>query len=296
LETSNPAGQKPQWLRKKVSLNNENIAAVKDLLVDLNLNTVCQSAKCPNIFECFSKKTATFMLLGDKCTRNCAFCGVDSANPLPPDKNEPLNIAIAVKELSLQYIVLTSVTRDDIKDGGAIQFAETVKQIKKEMPGAIVECLVPDFRGMTENLKILLDANPDVLNHNVETVKNNYKKIRSGASYKRSLDLLKSSKKLRPDIITKSGFMLGLGESIKEIKELLSDLSDSKVDIVTIGQYLRPSAKNHPVIKYYSPDEFSQIEEISKDFAFKYVVSGTFVRSSYQASAAYNAIKAGYIK
>lgn len=296
METSNPAGQKPQWLRKKVSLNNENIAAVKDLLVDLNLNTVCQSAKCPNIFECFSKKTATFMLLGDKCTRNCAFCGVDSLKPLPPDKNEPANIAKAVKELSLQYIVLTSVTRDDIEDGGALQFAETVKKIKKEMPGAVVECLVPDFRGTTDNLKVLLDANPDVVNHNAETVKSNYKKIRSGASYKRSLGLLKSSKKLRPDIITKSGFMLGLGESIKEIKELLSDLSASKVDIVTIGQYLRPSVKNYPVIKYYNPDEFSQVEEIAKGFAFKYVVSGTFVRSSYQASAAYKAITEGNIK
>lgn len=295
METGELAREKPPWLKKKVSLNNKNIAAVKDLLKDLNLHTVCQSAKCPNIFECFSKKTATFMLLGDKCTRNCAFCGVPSGKPLPPDKNEPENIAKAAKELSLQYVVLTSVTRDDLNDGGASHFAETVAQLKKIIPGVLIECLVPDFEGRKDNLKILLDANPDVFNHNIETIKRNYFEIRNTADYRRSLDLLGLSKKIRPDIITKSGFMLGLGENSNEIENLLSDIAESKVDIVTIGQYLSPSSENYPVIKYYSPDEFEEIEKIAKSFGFKYVVSDTFVRSSYQASVAFAAVAAGRI-
>jgi len=287
LETGNFTQEKPGWLRKKVSLNNENINKVKDLLVDLDLHTVCQSAKCPNIFECFSKKTATFMLLGDKCTRNCAFCGVYSGKPQQPDKNEPINIAKAVKELSSKYVVLTSVTRDDLEDGGALQFAETVGQIKKIMPDALIECLVPDFVGNTQNLRILLSENPDVVNHNIETVKRNYEIIRPDADYQRSLELLQNSKNSRPDIITKSGFMLGLGEKEQEIVELLADLEKSQCDIITIGQYLSPGKDNFPVQKYYSPEEFMEIKKTACSFNFKFVVSGIFVRSSYQAAIAY---------
>jgi len=293
LEKSNFVLEKPGWLRKKVSLNNENIHKVKNLLVDLNLHTVCQSAKCPNIFECFSKKTATFMLLGDKCTRNCAFCSVSSGKPQAPDKNEPFNIAQAVKELSLNYTVLTSVTRDDLEDGGALQFAETVRQIKYLMPETSIECLTPDFNGNIENLNKLLDEKPDVLNHNIETVKRNYKTIRANSDYRRSLDFLQISKNKRPDIITKSGFMLGLGEKKEEIAELLSDLNKVQCDIVTIGQYLCPGKENFPVKKYYSPEEFLEIEQIAHGFNFKFVVSGIFVRSSYQAATAFHAATSG---
>jgi len=282
--------KKPEWLKKTVSLNNSNINQVKDLLANLKLNTVCQSAKCPNIFECFSKKTATFMLMGNICTRNCAFCGVRSGKPQKLDGFEPKNIAKAVKEMGLSYIVLTSVTRDDLEDGGAKHFAKTVREIKITDPNLKVECLIPDFKGSKENLKILLDVKPDVLNHNLETIKRNYKTIRDHASYNRSLDILKNSKILNPGVLTKSGFMLGLGEEIEEILELLHDLESANCDIVTIGQYLQPSKENYPVQKYYSGEEFEKIKNLASSFNFKSVVAGIFVRSSYEAASTINEI------
>jgi lipoyl synthase len=282
--------KKPEWLKKTVSLNNSNINQVKDLLTNLKLNTVCQSAKCPNIFECFSKKTATFMLMGNICTRNCAFCGVRSGKPQNLDKSEPINIAKAVKEMRLNYIVLTSVTRDDLEDGGAKHFAKTVREIKITDSNLKVECLIPDFKGSKENLKILLDAKPDVLNHNLETIKRNYKTIRDHASYYKSLDILKNSKDINPQILTKSGFMLGLGEEIEEILELLHDLESTNCDIVTIGQYLQPSKENYPVQKYYSVEEFEKIKNQASSFNFKSVVAGIFVRSSYEAASTINDI------
>jgi lipoyl synthase len=282
--------KKPEWLKKTVSLNNSNINQVKDLLINLKLNTVCQSAKCPNIFECFSKKTATFMLMGNICTRNCAFCGVRSGKPQNLDKFEPKNIAKAVKEMGLSYIVLTSVTRDDLEDGGAEHFAKTVREIKITAPNLKVECLIPDFKGSKENLKILLDVKPDVLNHNLETIKRNYKTIRDHASYNKSLDILKSAKAINPEVLTKSGFMLGLGEEIEEILELLHDLESTNCDIVTIGQYLQPSKENYPVQKYYSGEEFEKIKNLASSFNFKSVVAGIFVRSSYEASSTINEI------
>ena len=282
--------KKPEWLKKTVSLNNSNINQVKDLLANLNLNTVCQSAKCPNIFECFSKKTATFMLMGNICTRNCAFCGVRSGKPQNLDKFEPKNIAKAVKEMGLSYIVLTSVTRDDLEDGGAKHFAKTVKEIKNTDPNLKVECLIPDFKGSKENLKILLDEKPDVLNHNLETIKRNYKTIRDQASYSKSLAILKNSKDINPEVLTKSGFMLGLGEEIEEILELLHDLESTNCDIVTIGQYLQPSKENYPVQKYYSGEEFEKIKNLAGNFNFKSVVAGIFVRSSYEAASTINEI------
>jgi lipoic acid synthetase len=282
--------KKPEWLKKTVSLNNSNINQVKDLLINLNLNTVCQSAKCPNIFECFSKKTATFMLMGNICTRNCAFCGVRSGKPQNLDKFEPKNIAKAVKEMGLSYIVLTSVTRDDLGDGGAKHFAKTVREIKITDSNLKVECLIPDFKGSKENLKILLDVKPDVLNHNLETIKRNYKTIRDHASYNKSLDILKNSKDINPEVLTKSGFMLGLGEEIEEILELLHDLEGTNCDIVTIGQYLQPSKENYPVQKYYSGEEFEKIKNLASSFNFKSVVAGIFVRSSYEAASTINEI------
>jgi len=282
--------KKPEWLKKTVSLNNSNINQVKDLLTNLKLNTVCQSAKCPNIFECFSKKTATFMLMGNICTRNCAFCGVRSGKPQNLDKFEPKNIAKAVKEMGLRYIVLTSVTRDDLEDGGAKHFAKTVREIKITNSNLKVECLIPDFKGSKENLKILLDVKPDVLNHNLETIKRNYKTIRDHASYNKSLDILKNSKDINPGVLTKSGFMLGLGEEIEEILELLHDLESTNCDIVTIGQYLQPSKENYPVKKYYSGEEFEKIKNLASNFNFRSVVAGIFVRSSYEAALTINEI------
>jgi len=282
--------EKPKWLKKTVSLNNSNINKTKDLLINLKLNTVCQSAKCPNIFECFSKKTATFMLMGNICTRNCAFCGVESGKPQNLDKFEPKNIAKAVKEMGLIYIVLTSVTRDDLEDGGAKHFAKTVSEIKNTDPNLKVECLIPDFKGSKENLKILLDVRPDVLNHNLETVKRNYKTIRKHAGYYKSLDILKNSKDIYSEVITKSGFMLGLGEEIEEILELLHDLESVNCDIVTIGQYLQPSKENYPVQRYYSVEEFEKIKNLANTFNFKSVAAGIFVRSSYKAASIINEI------
>ena len=275
--------KKPPWLKKKIRLDNKNISAIKNLIDSSRLHTVCQSAKCPNIFECFSKRTATFMLMGDTCTRNCGFCGVNSGKPLPLDKGEPKKIALAVKEMDLLYAVITSVTRDDLDDGGASHFAETVKAIKNLNPDTKIECLIPDFGGNKMNLETLLSEEPDVLNHNIETIKQNYSRARSSANYDRSLKLLKNVKEIRSGIYTKSGFMLGLGENREQILKLLEDLKESKVDIVTIGQYLSPSKDNIAISKYYSPEEFKEIENTALKIGFTAVASGPFVRSSYGA-------------
>ena len=275
--------RKPDWLKKKINLNNININQVKNLIDNSHLHTVCQSAKCPNIFECFGKKTSTFMLMGDICTRNCSFCGVDSGKPEPLDKDEHYRVADAVKKMGLKYVVITSVTRDDLSDGGAAHFADAVREVKKLNPESKVECLIPDFKGNIENLKILLREDPDVLNHNVETIKINYSRVRNKANYAESLSLLRRAKKINSNIFTKSGFIVGLGESREEIKELLSDLKDAGCDIITIGQYLRPSSENVEVSKYYTPQEFKELKNLAESFKFKVVVSGVFVRSSYNA-------------
>ena len=275
--------KKPQWLKKKIRLDNKNISAIKNLINSSRLHTVCQSAKCPNIFECFSKRTATFMLMGDTCTRNCGFCGVNSGRPLPLDKEEPKKIASAVKVMNLLYAVITSVTRDDLDDGGASHFAETVKAIKKINPDTRIECLIPDFGGNKKNLETLLSEELDVLNHNIETIKQNYSRARSSADYDRSLKLLKNAKEIRPGIYTKSGFMLGLGENTEQILKLLKDLKESEVDIITIGQYLSPSKDNIAISKYYTPEEFKEIENTAIKIGFTAVAAGPFVRSSYGA-------------
>jgi len=273
----------PDWLKKKVNLNNFKIKQVKNLLSDLHLNTVCQSASCPNIFECFGKKIATFMLMGDICTRNCGFCGVRSGKPQTLDEDEPSRIVYAVKKMRLKYAVITSVTRDDLADGGSSHFAKTISEIKKSNPFSKIECLIPDFKGNTGNLKIVLAEGPDVLSHNIETIKRNFPAVRKYSDYETSLAVLRLSKLYKPDIYTKSGFMLGLGENMEEVEELLKDLKRVSCDIVTVGQYLRPSQSNIPVKKYYKPEEFERIRELAISFGFKAVESGIFTRSSYDA-------------
>jgi lipoic acid synthetase len=275
----------PDWLKKKVNLNNFKIKQVKNLLGDLHLNTVCQSASCPNIFECFGKKIATFMLMGNICTRNCGFCGVRSGKPQTLDKDEPSRVAYAVKKMRLKYAVITSVTRDDLADGGSSHFAETIGEIKESNPFSKIECLIPDFKGDSGNLKIVLAGGPDVLGHNIETIKRNFPTVRKNSDYGNSLAILRLSKLYKPGIYTKSGFMLGLGENMEEIEELLGDLKRVSCDIVTVGQYLRPTQSNIPVKKYYKPEEFERIKELAISFGFKAVESGIFTRSSYNAGA-----------
>ncbi|MGM0365504.1 MAG: lipoyl synthase [Actinomycetota bacterium] len=275
---------RPDWLKKRIILNNANISEIKKLVEGSNLHTVCQSARCPNIFECFSKRTATFMLMGNRCTRNCAFCGIDSKEPFKLDENEPRNVSIAAVEMGLKYVVLTSVTRDDLPDGGARHFVRTIREIKERLPDCRIECLIPDLKGNIGHLKKIVSQNIAVLNHNMETIERNYPNIRPGARYDTSLKILMEAKKARPDIYTKSGFMVGLGESLKEIEVLLRDLKEVDCDIISIGQYLRPSVNNIGVEKYYTPDEFEQIARLAKEVGIKSVASGAFVRSSYKAS------------
>jgi len=280
----------PHWLKKKMP-DLKAIEDMKKILRDHNLHTVCESALCPNLGECFHRKTATFMILGNICTRNCSFCAVKKGKSLLVDENEPKNIAEVVNLLKLSHVVITSVTRDDLEDGGANQFADCINEIKKIKPAPSIEVLIPDFGGKYENLNIVLHQYPDVLNHNVETVKRLYPKVRPGADYIRSLRILKKAKKYSKNIIVKSGFMVGLGEKWEEILDLLKDLSNTGCDIVTIGQYLQPSENHTPIYKFYTPDEFINLRQIALDMGIKYVESGPFVRSSYKASDALKYLK-----
>ncbi|OGQ43780.1 MAG: lipoyl synthase [Deltaproteobacteria bacterium RIFCSPLOWO2_01_FULL_42_9] len=257
---------------------------MKNILRSRNLHTVCESARCPNIGECFSKPTATFMILGDVCTRGCGFCSVDKGTiPLFVDPLEPHNIAITAKELGLRHLVITSVTRDDLTDGGAAQFALTIKAVKDTIPSISVEDLTPDFKGDERALKIVLDARPDIFNHNIETVPSLYAKVRPQADYKQSLQLIEMAKKTAGGVITKSGLMVGLGETSDEVKSVLKDLLNAGCDAVTIGQYLRPSIKNLEVQEYISLEVFKEYELYGKEIGLKHVYSGPFVRSSYNA-------------
>lgn len=273
----------PEWLKvkaPKAGVYDE----VNEYLKTMGLNTVCKSASCPNIGECFSKKTATFMILGNTCTRNCGFCGVYSGKPDPLDKNEPYRVAVAAAKMKLKYVVVTSVTRDDLSDGGAKQFADTIDAIKREIPDARVEVLIPDFKGDFDALKTVLDAKPFVLNHNIETVPRLYPIARSMANYQRSIKLLETAKAINPSIYTKSGLMVGLGESDEEIIQALTDLRNVGCDIVTIGQYLSPSKNNIEVMEFIHPDKFEYYRIKGMEMGFKYIASGPFVRSSYHAS------------
>jgi len=273
---------KPSWLKVRYSGNN-NIKFVQDLIKSLSLHTVCQEANCPNIGECFSKRTATFMILGKYCTRNCTFCNVTKATPLKVDEMEPDNVAEAVKILNLEYVVITSVTRDDLEDGGASHFANVINKIRYNCPDVNIEVLIPDFKGNLDSLSKVVKANPNVINHNIETIPRLYKMVRPMASYKRSLEILKYVKIMDDNIITKSGIMLGLGEEKEEVIDALNDLNNVGCDLITIGQYLAPSEKHFPVKEYIKPEVFKDYEKLALEIGFKGVASGPFVRSSYNA-------------
>ncbi len=270
-------------MHNKPVLQLSKVHEVKRILRRAKLNTVCEESRCPNISECFGSRTATFMILGDRCTRGCTFCNVNRKHPKPVDPEEPLRLLSAVKALGLRYVVITSVTRDDLPDGGAEQFAKCIRVLKENLPGIRVEVLIPDFRGSRESLEIVLKENPDVLNHNVETVPRLYPKIRIGAKYKRSLKILEMSKEIAPHIPTKSALILGFEETKEEIIQTLKDLRSVGCDFLTVGQYYAPSLKHHPVVKYYSQEEFKEIEEIAYSLGFKAAFCGPNVRSSYRA-------------
>jgi lipoic acid synthetase len=275
----------PEFLIKKVP-KQKNIQKIRSLLDDCKLNTVCESAKCPNIGECFSKKTLTFMILGDTCCRHCRFCGVKKGALYPPDPNEPERIAKACVKLALDFVVVTSVTRDDLPDGGAGHFAEVIKTIRSLLPDIKIEALIPDFQGSDEALKIVLDANPFALNHNIETVPRLYSVIRPEANYAQSLKVLIKTKEKKDDIYTKSGFMVGLGEERQEVSSVLKDLKSAGCDIVTIGQYLPPTRSHPKAERYVHPDEFKEYSAFGHSLGIPKVISGPFVRSSYRAHEA----------
>ena len=276
--------KKPEWL--KVSFNNEAVEGVALLMRDLKLNTVCKEANCPNLGECYSKKTATFMIMGSQCTRNCRFCNVTSGKPQPLDPDEPLHLAEAVERLGLEHVVITQVTRDDLPDGGAAHMAETVRQVKKRCPGVTTEVLISDLLGNREALAVLLDSKPDVLNHNVEMAARLYPQIRPQAKYQRSLQILADSKAIAPHILTKTGFMIGLGETDLEISELMKDVRSTGCDILTISQYLQPSAEHWPLERFVGPAGFDRLKAEATAMGFRYVASSPLVRSSYRAQEA----------
>jgi lipoyl synthase len=272
----------PVWARKPSPLA-PGARAMRVLLRDGALNTVCEEARCPNLGECFSRGTATFMLLGDRCTRRCSYCSIGTAKPLPPDAGEPERVADAAARLGLRYVVLTSVNRDDLEDGGASHFAAAIAAVKRELPQAGVEVLTPDFKGDRRALAAVLEAQPTVFNHNIETVKRLFPRVRPQGSYLLSLDVLAAARELAAGVPTKSGLMVGLGETDAEVREVLRDLRASGVDILTIGQYLRPTRQHAPVARYLPPEAFDALAAEARELGFGTVYSGVFVRSSYNA-------------
>lgn len=275
--------RKPSWIRAKSPARPE-VKKLKSVLREHKLHTVCEEANCPNLGECFSGGTATFMIMGDICTRRCPFCDVGHGRPNPLDQNEPLNMAKTIKDMALKYVVITSVDRDDLRDGGASHFVKCIEETRRLSPSIEIEILVPDFRGrMDVALELMSTSPPDVFNHNLETVPRLYKKARPGSDYQWSLDLIKAFKARHPDVPTKSGLMLGLGEEIDEVKVVMQDLLDHGCDMLTLGQYLQPSLDHLPVIRYVTPEEFNELHDIGMAMGFKNVASGPMVRSSYHA-------------
>jgi lipoyl synthase len=281
----------PEWIRKELSgLNGHSPGgphATRSLLRRHGLSSVCEEARCPNSAVCFSKPVAAFMILGNVCTRSCSFCAVASGEPIPPDPSEPERIADAAAEMGLRHVVITSVTRDDLPDGGASSFAATICALRKRLPEAGVETLTPDFSGDSNALKVVLDAGPHVFNHNMETVRSLYSEIRPAADYDRSLGVLRRAAEMRPDIVVKSGFMLGLGETPDEVDQLLVDIRETGCKAVTIGQYLRPTKKSHPVVQYINPAVFDALGKRAMELGFVFVASSPLVRSSMNAGEMY---------
>ncbi len=284
LEVPPPtAHPRPPWLRVKF-FGGSNYQELKRIMRTLGLHTVCESARCPNMGECWEHRTATFMILGNICTRACGFCAVPSGRPLgPPDADEPRRVAEAVEKMGLRYAVVTSVNRDDQPDGGASIFARTIQQIRRRVPGCKVEVLIPDFRGVWSALDTVVAARPDVLNHNTETVPRLYRRVRKGAVYERSLELLRRAKALAPAMPTKTGLMLGLGEAREEVLAAMQDLVAQGTDILTLGQYLQPTREHLPVVRFVHPDEFAEYKRLGEAMGFKHVEAGPLVRSSYHA-------------
>ncbi|WP_077619247.1 lipoyl synthase [Bacillus sinesaloumensis] len=283
--------RKPEWLKIKLNTN-ENYTGLKKMMREKQLHTVCEEAKCPNIHECWAvRKTATFMILGDTCTRACRFCAVKTGLPNELDWKEPERVADSVAMMGLKHVVVTAVARDDLKDGGAAVFAETVRAIRKKNPFTSIEVLPSDMGGVYENLKTLMDAKPDIMNHNIETVRRLSDRVRARAKYDRSLEFLRRAKEMNPDIPTKSSIMIGLGETKEDIIETMDDLRANNVDIMTIGQYLQPTKKHLKVEKYYHPDEFAELKEIALSKGFSHCEAGPLVRSSYHADEQVNAAK-----
>ncbi len=280
---------KPEWLKVKL-VGGEESASIRKTIRGLSLNTVCAEAGCPNMAHCFSCGTATFMILGKICTRNCRFCNVGSGQPLPPETDEPARVAEAVRTMGLKYAVITSVTRDDLEDGGASFFAETINAVRAACGDIKVEVLIPDFKGDAEALKTVLDAKPDVLNHNLETVRRLAPEIRPQADYTQSLNVLISAKNINPAVITKSGIMLGLGEEYSEVIASMRDLREARCEILTIGQYLQPSKNNIPVRSYVEPSVFDGLKTEALEMGFRYVASGPLVRSSFHSGEAFNSL------
>jgi lipoic acid synthetase len=278
---------KPEWLKIKLG-NVKGFQNIENILKELNLITVCKEANCPNRAECYSSGTATFLIMGGICTRKCKFCNVKDGSPKSLDIDEPKHIAEAVKKLKLNYVVVTSVTRDDLVDGGANHFAEVVREIRKTDKNVRVELLIPDLKGSEESLKIVLKAMPEVLNHNIETISRLYENVRPEAEYSRSLDILKMSKVIDPKIKTKSGIMLGLGETREEVVQVFKDLRENSCDLLTIGQYLRPSEEHYPMYEYVTPEDFEWYKQKAEEMGFEGVASGPLVRSSYKAWQLYN--------
>ena len=275
--------RKPEWIRTRVSTN-PRVQEIKQMMRELNLSSVCEEASCPNLGECFSHGTATFMIMGDICTRRCPFCDVAHGKPNPLDTDEPANLAKAVSQLGLSYIVITSVDRDDLRDGGASHFDACIRAVREASPGIQIEVLVPDYRGRMEKALEGMSSNPpDVFNHNLETVPRLYRQCRPGSDYEWSLDLLENHKKRFPKVPTKSGLMLGLGETIEEVQVVMQDLRDHQVDMLTLGQYLQPSKSHLPVSRFVHPTEFDELARVGNEMGFSHVASGPMVRSSYHA-------------
>ena len=277
---------KPEWLRKRLPVG-ASVRDMEDNLEQNRLHTICQEACCPNQGECFSKGVATFLIMGNVCTRNCRFCAVDSGTPQELDANEPLRLAGEVKRLGLRFVVVTSVTRDDLPDGGANHFAQVIEVLRRECPDVGIEVLIPDFQGLLPALKTVVDAAPDVLNHNVETVPHLYSSVRPQADYRRSIELLRQTKALNPSLTTKSGLMVGLGETREEVLDLMTDLRSASCDVITIGQYLSPSTNHHPVVEYVNPEIFEAYHRDALRLGFRDAASSPFVRSSYMAEKYY---------
>jgi len=283
-QSSERPKRRPPWLRVPARTG-ESYSWLKRLMRAKELHTVCEEARCPNIGECWGHRTATFLILGDTCTRNCGFCNVKTGRPAPPDPQEPERVAQAVRAMDLKHAVITSVDRDDLPDGGASVFAAIIRRIRELQPGCTVEVLIPDFRGQTEPLKIVMDARPEILNHNVETVPRLFREVQPQCRYEWSLAVLRNGKALWPEAVTKSGLMVGLGETTDEVLDVMRALREVDVDILTIGQYLQPTRRHIPIARYYTPEEFEMFRERGNEMGYAWVESGPLVRSSYNAEA-----------